>query len=135
MNRLPAYGANAGFTLTEILLAMTLLSAVVVSLLSLTFTVARLSYGSSGVQYSSGVLNEQASRMAALPFDTLNSRAGCKTISTAPFKHTRCITVTTSGRLKTIKIVVTPTDTKLRADSVAFQVSNPAKANPFATNQ
>ena len=128
-------GATAGFTLIEVMVAMTVLSVVVVSLLGLTFTVARRSYSSSGVAYTTGVLNEQAGRMNALPFDSLDSRAGCVTVTTAPFKHTRCISVTaTATNAKTVKVIVRPTDTKLRPDTVTFQVTDPARANPFATN-
>jgi prepilin-type N-terminal cleavage/methylation domain-containing protein len=123
--------SNDGFTLIEIMLSMTLLSVVVVSLLGLTFTVARRSYSSTGVALTAATLNEHVSRMMALPYDSVNAKAGCTTVTTAPFQHTRCITVTLASNVKTVMVKVTPTDTKLRADSMSFQKSNPSSTNPF----
>ena len=43
-------------------------------------------------------------------------------MTTAPYKHTRVITVAepVANVMKTIKVVITPTDTKLKPDTVIF---------------
>lgn len=133
MSRTRSYRVEAGFTLIEIVVAMTILSLALVSLGALTFNVARMSIGSSNASYRLGVVTEQMGRLVVLQVDSLAAEAGCTTETAQPFPHTRCITVTTvSPRVRQVTLIVTPTNATVRPDTVIFDRTKPVEANPFA---
>jgi hypothetical protein len=77
-------------------------------------------------------MGEQTDRLQAMPFDSLTARAGCTVITGPPLPHTRCITVTTMPNNKVqVRLIVTPTDPKLRPDTTTFTRAKGAKDNPL----
>jgi prepilin-type N-terminal cleavage/methylation domain-containing protein len=122
-----------GFTILEIMIALTI------------FAVALAGYGSLIYQYMRrtrtldsrvalvALVTEQTQRLTVLPFDSLDSRAGCTTFTAGTLRHTRCITVTSvSATRKRVWLVLTPTNTAIRPDTVWFHRLKPP-SNPFCT--
>ncbi len=118
--------AARGFSLIEIMVAMTILAITLAGFAGLTFQYLRRVRTLDGRVAELALMAEQAQRMTVLPWDSLDSRAGCTTIAGGSLPHTRCIGVTNvvAGR-KLIQIVVTPTNTALKPDTVLFHRVKP----------
>jgi prepilin-type N-terminal cleavage/methylation domain-containing protein len=124
---------QAGFSLVEMVVAMTLLSLVLVSVAQLSFIVARRFYSLSGVGARDGIITQQVNQFTAMPFDSLSSKVGTVTVTQPPLPYTRVVTVDSlSPKVRRVTIVVTPTNTVFKADTEVIQRMKPAP-NPFAT--
>lgn len=77
----------------------------------------------------SAALSEYMNRVMSLAYDNLDAAAGTFTTSGGDFPNTRKIVVTTSGLKKTVQIVVTPTSTAIKPDTLTLtrvkSASNP----------
>jgi prepilin-type N-terminal cleavage/methylation domain-containing protein len=101
-----------GFTLVEILVSMTLLSAASVALGGMLFQAARQANATSAAAHQSAELQGEVSRMDALPFDQLAAGTTCVAITNPP--GTRCTTVVNvSAKIKQVTVVVTPSGNPL----------------------
>ncbi len=111
-----------GFVLVEVIVAMVLLAVAVSSLAALMYSVSQSGMKATGNAYRNGVLMQEVNRLEGIPYDSVHVGATTTTVSTAPYKHTRVVTVTepVANVIKTIKVVITPTDTKLKPDTVSF---------------
>ncbi len=131
-----ASNRELGFTLIEIVIAMTLLSITLVSLAAWTYHVARRSVNSAAVAYRTAALTEQVGRLTVLPFADLDAEdtgVSCPKITNPPFPHERCITVTTvSATVRGVLVVITPDNTQFRPESLRFERTRSA-VNPFNT--
>ncbi len=102
---------------------MVLLAIAVSSLAGLTYSVSRSSIKVTGAAYANGVLMHEVNRLIALPFDSVSN--GYATVSTGPYQHTRVITVgRPAANVKTVKVVVTPTNPVFKPDTVMFIRTN-----------
>jgi prepilin-type N-terminal cleavage/methylation domain-containing protein len=126
--------AKAGFTLIEVLVAMTLLSIILMGLAGVTFQMAAASRGNDTVAKRNAVLVQEANKFNALPFDSLATvNTADQTLTFGDFKFTRRLTITTeSSKHKTIKIVITPFLTPLKKDSVFVTRTKPP-GSPLCT--
>jgi Tfp pilus assembly protein PilV len=125
---------RAGVSLVEVLVAIVLMGGVLTSLAGLTFTAARQSSRVANSSYRQATLQQESNRMLAIPFANLPGAAGCTTVSTGTFPHTKCITVTTvSATRRTIQVIVTPTQQGVRPDTLNMERSNPPTANPLSS--
>ncbi len=109
-----------GAGLIEILLAMVIFAAIATSYAAVTLRYAtRMKTISTGAARSAAIM-EYANRLMAIPFDSAHARNNvCVTTSTGSFPNTRCIRVYTMSTTKdSIKIIVTPTNTTLKPDTV-----------------
>ncbi len=130
-----ASSRELGFTLIEIMVAMTLLSITLVSLAAWTYHVARRSVNSAAVAYRTAALTEQVGRLTVLPFDNLDAEhnwVSCQQITAPPFPHTRCIKVTGTGNVRDVLVKIIPDNTQFRPDSLLLQRTR-AGFNPFNT--
>src|SRR2546427_10501281 len=85
--------SEAGFSLVELLVAITLLSLVLVSVAQLNVALARRFYALSGGAARSAVVAQQANQFTAMPFDSLTSKAGTITGNNRPPPSARQVTV------------------------------------------
>jgi Tfp pilus assembly protein PilV len=121
-----------GVSLVEILVAMTLVSAILIPVAGLTALGANMSVKNAGASYRQGVLAQEANRLSTLPFASLPGAVGCTTVATGAFPHTRCVTVTNvSATLRRVQVVVTPAQPGVRPDTVRFERANPPTGNPL----
>jgi hypothetical protein len=76
----------------------------------------------------------QINRLASMPYDLLAATSGCVTVTAQPFPHTRCVSLTDiTGGLgyKQVRLIITPSNGKLRADTVYLQRTKGAAINPL----
>jgi hypothetical protein len=99
---------------------MVLLAVAVSSLAALVYSVSHSGIRTTGDAYRNGVLMNEVNRLEGLPYDSLSSYS--TQVTTAPYPHTRVITVTETqaNLIKSIKVVVTPVNKSYRPDSVSF---------------
>lgn len=118
--------AARGFTLVEIIVAMMILSFTLAGFAGVTFQYLRRVQTLDARVMQFALMGEQAQRLTVLPFDSLDSRAGCTTFTGGTLPRTRCITVTTvnNGR-KQVQVVITPTNTALKPDTLTFHRTKP----------
>ena len=125
--------SEAGFSLVELLVAITLLSLVLVSVAQLNVALARRFYALSGGAARSAVVAQQVNQFTAMPFDSLKSKAGTITVNKPPLPYTRKVTVDSlSPKLRRVTIVITPLDSVFAPDTRVLQRSKPGN-NPFKT--
>ena len=114
--------ARKGFVLVEIIVAMVLLAVAVSSLAALMYSVSQNGMKATGNAYRNGVLMQEVNRLEGIPYDSVHVGSTTISATTAPYKHTRVITVTepVPNVIKSITVVITPTDVKLKPDTVMF---------------
>ncbi len=111
-----------GIAIVEVIVAMVLLAVAVASLASLIYSVSQASLAATGNAYRNGVLMEEVNRLEGVPYDSIPVGTTSVSVSTAPYPHTRVITVTepVAAVMKTLKVVITPTNPKFKPDTVSF---------------
>lgn len=124
----PRHGAG----LTEIVLAM-----VIFAFIATSYAAASLRYATRMKTVSAGAarsaaLAEYMTRLASVPFDSLAARAGTFTTSTGDFPNTRTITVTGSGTTRTVTLILTPTQTSIKPDTVVMTRVKVSFTSPLA---
>ena len=99
-----------GFSLTEILVAMTLLSVILMSLARVTFQMAASSRSNDLVAKRNATLIQEANKFNAMQFANLPSvNQANQTLTFGDFKFTRRLQITNvSSTHRTIKIVIVP---------------------------
>jgi prepilin-type N-terminal cleavage/methylation domain-containing protein len=111
-----------GFVLVEVIVAMVLLAIAVSSLAVLMYSVSQTSMGNTGGAYRNGVLMNEVNRLEGIPYDSVHVGTTTVVVSTAPYPHTRVITVAepVANVIKTVNVVITPTNPKYKPDTVNF---------------
>jgi hypothetical protein len=111
-----------GIAIVEVIVAMVLLAVAVASLASLIYSVSQSSLAATGNAYRNGVLMQEINRLEGIPYDSIPVGTTSISVSTAPYPHTRVITVTepVAAVMKNISVVVTPTNAKFKPDTVSF---------------
>jgi hypothetical protein len=115
-------GWRKGFVIVEVIVAMVLLAVAVTSLAALLLSISRSGMIATGNAYRNGVLMNEVNRLEALPYDSVAVGTSSIAISTAPYPHTRVITVAEPivGTIKTVKVIITPTNARYKPDTLTF---------------
>lgn len=116
----PSMRPRRGAGLVEILLAMVIFAAIATSYAAVTLRYATRMKTISAGAARSAALTEYINRLMAVPFDSLAGRAGTFTTNTGAFRNTRTITVTGSGTSRTVTLILTPTNTAIKPDTVVL---------------
>ena len=123
-----------GFTLIEVIVSMILLAIAVSSLGGLTHSISQSSIKVTGAAYRNGVLMQEVNRMIALPYDSLAVGTMSFSVSSGNYPHSRAITVAEPApKVKTVKIVVTPTNALYKPDTVNFTRTNAKTSKVLCT--
>ncbi len=111
-----------GFVLVEVIVAMVLLAVAVSSLAALMYSVSQSGIVATGNAYRNGVLMQEVNRLEGIPYDSIPVGTTSYTVSTAPYPHTRVITVTEPAvqLVKTVQVVITPANVNYKPDTVNF---------------
>ena len=111
-----------GFVIVEVIVAMVLLAVAVASLASLIYSVSQSSLAASGNAYRNGVLMQEVNRLEGLPYDSIPTGTSTVSVSTMPYPHTTVIRVTepVAAVMKTVTVVITPTNLKFKPDTISF---------------
>jgi len=115
-------GQRKGFVIVEVIVAMVLLAVAVTSLAGLMYSVSQSGLTATGSAYRNGVLMNEVNRLESIPYDSIGVGTASIAVSTAPYPHTRVITVTepVANTIKTVKVIITPTNVKYKPDTVNF---------------
>src|SRR5213592_3089269 len=114
--------ARKGFALVEVIVAMVLLAVAVSSLAALVYSVSQSGRVATGDAYRNGILMQEVNRLEGIPYDSVRTGTSTVVVSSGNYAHTRVVTVTepTVNVLKTIKIVITPSNPRYKPDSASF---------------
>jgi prepilin-type N-terminal cleavage/methylation domain-containing protein len=124
-----------GFTLVEIVVALTLLSLILVGIAQMTLVLSRRTRGVSAAAARSAIITEQINRFAAIPWAELPAPGSTvsTTVSSSPLPHTRTVIVEgVSSMLRRVTIIITPLNTAYRPDTIVLRRMRPA-AGPLQT--
>jgi prepilin-type N-terminal cleavage/methylation domain-containing protein len=122
--------AREGFSLIEIMVALTLLALVLSSLARLTTIVAVRARGNDVYAKRSAVLQMEANKFGATPLSTLNAWSTTdQTFTVNGFTYTRKLTIVKSSSSQdSIKIVIVPATSGVASDSAIIIRSKPSTA-------
>jgi prepilin-type N-terminal cleavage/methylation domain-containing protein len=114
--------STAAFTLVEIMMAVVIFSVVILSLVGLSFRVAKYSTRATDQALGMSSLLARVDRAASVPFDSLTNIAGCDTALSGVYRVYGCTAVTVlSPRLDSIQIIVVSTLPGARPDTINMQ--------------
>jgi type II secretory pathway pseudopilin PulG len=113
--------ARPGVSLIEIMVAMSMLAIVLVTIAGLTLSVARTGRSNDLATRRSAVLQQQAARLGAIPYTTLQTMSsGTSTITVGGVSYTRRLSLTQGSNRITVKVVIAPTSDYTKTDSLVF---------------
>jgi len=124
--------AREGFTIIEVVVAMVLLATVLTMLASFSMGTATQTVDLSRSDARQAITLAELNRVAALPYDSLPSAAGCRAVTVGVLEHTSCVTITDGSRNRTVQVIITPLWGGSYADTLVLQRAAPAY-NPFDT--
>jgi prepilin-type N-terminal cleavage/methylation domain-containing protein len=125
-----------GFGLIEVMVSLVITSIAMVGLGGMLVHAARTATQVTVRNSRSAVATQTLNRLAAVPYATLESKAGCLTVTTQPFPHTRCVSVTAvagGSGTKQLRVIITPQNTTVRADTLYLTRTSGAAINPAAS--
>jgi prepilin-type N-terminal cleavage/methylation domain-containing protein len=121
-----------GVALIEIMVAMVVVTIGLLGTAGMTAAAARRASGLSFQSTRDGIVLQEMNRIASITFDSLASRVGCTAVNSSVLSHTRCIAVTDmTGNYKRVRIIITPSTTYARAETVYVNRSRGALPNPL----
>jgi len=122
--------------LIEVMVSLVITSIAMVGLGGMLVHAARTATQVTVRNSRSAVATQTLNRLAAVPYATLESKAGCLTVTTPPFPHTRCVSVTAvagGSGTKQLRVIITPQNTTVRADTLYLTRTSGAAINPAAS--
>lgn len=125
---------RTGMSLIEIMIAMTMLGIVLVTIAKLSLSVAYAGRVNDLVSSRTAVLQQQAARLGAIPYTTLQAMStSADTITVGGTTYARVITLTPSPKYTKVKIVLTPSSSSAARDSLSFTRSNASGGSPLCS--
>jgi prepilin-type N-terminal cleavage/methylation domain-containing protein len=113
--------SRKGFVIVEVIVAMVILGVAVSSLAALVYSVSRSGIKTTGDAYRNGVLMQEVNRLEGLPYDSIANGTASYSVTSGSYAHTRVVTVAEPVvNLKTIKVVIKPTNTRFKPDTISF---------------
>jgi prepilin-type N-terminal cleavage/methylation domain-containing protein len=113
--------SRKGFVIVEVIVAMVILGVAVSSLAALVYSVSRSGIKTTGDAYRNGVLMQEVNRLEGLPYDSIANGSFSYSVTSGSYAHTRVVTVAEPVvNLKTIKVVIKPTNTRFKPDTISF---------------
>jgi hypothetical protein len=114
------------------MVAMTVMVLGITGVAGMTVSAGKRASTLTGVSGRTAVQTQVVDQLMVLPYAQLPSKAGCTSVATMPYPHSRCTTVTDLATdRRQITVVFTPASRYLRADTVVFERGNGATSSPF----
>jgi len=111
-----------GFTLVEIMMAVVIFSMVILSLVGLSFRIAKSSTRATDQALGMAALLSRVDQASSTPFDSLPNLVGCDTTASGLYRVVGCTMITsTTPRLDSIQIIVKTTLAGSRPDTITMQ--------------
>jgi prepilin-type N-terminal cleavage/methylation domain-containing protein len=135
MSRARATRHRDGFSLIEVIIAMSILAIVMILLATLAVAIGRRGRMNDLTTKRNLALGQQAGRLQAMPFvDVMQLTSGTSQMLIGDFQFNRTFTITPTGSNRyTIKVVVWPIAGEFKADSVTIDRTRPATGTPLCT--
>lgn len=126
---------RAGFSLVEVIIALTMTAVAMMLLARLSFLVSQHGRTNALVSKRNAALAQEAGRFGVMTFTQIAAQSSGNTLMlVGDFTYTRKLTITASSANRyTIKIVVAPQASEFRPDSVTFNRTRPASGAPLCT--
>jgi prepilin-type N-terminal cleavage/methylation domain-containing protein len=122
-----------GFTLAEVVVAMTLLSVVLLSMARMSMVVSTRGRSNTITAKRTFVLIEEANKFGAMPYATLAAFSTSNaTVTAGDFTYTRRLAITESNNRLTVKIAIVPSANTAMVDSIWVYKAKPAES-PLCT--
>lgn len=104
---------EAGISLVEVMVALTILSVVLISLGGLMFHVARQARMSAASTYRAAAVQRASAWVESLPWDSLapaGPAVGCEAGVSGPMTYDRCVTIVDqTPYMRRVNVVISPT--------------------------
>jgi prepilin-type N-terminal cleavage/methylation domain-containing protein len=126
---------RSGFSLIEVIVAMSILAIVMILLATLALAVGRRGRLNDLTTKRNLALEQQADRLQTMPFvDVAQLTSGTTQMLVGDFSFNRVFTITPTGSTRyTIKIVVAPLAGEFKPDSITIDRTRPATGTPLCT--
>lgn len=120
--------ARGGFSLVEVIVAMTILALVLMSLAKLSTVVAVRGRGNDLVAMRTAAIERESNKFGAIRFDSLATfDVTPKTFTFGKFAYLRTLSLTKISTTRyTVKVVITPVKNTAAKDSIIFDRTKPA---------
>jgi prepilin-type N-terminal cleavage/methylation domain-containing protein len=120
--RSPSGKHRQGFAIVEVIVAMVLLGVAISSLAALLYSISQSGMVATGNAYRNGVLMNEVNRLEGIPYDSVSKVTQTVDVTTGSYPHRRVITVTEPivNVIKTVTVVITPTNKRFKPDTVTF---------------
>ena len=120
----------------EIIVAMTLLVLILTPLAAMVFKITARNHRTVGNTYRNAVVMHQVNLLESLPYDSLASGTRTETVTAKPYPHTVKVTVEQyyskwQLKAKRVTLVITPTNSLYKPDTVLFVRSSAATRTTF----
>lgn len=124
-----------GFSLVEVIVAMSLLAVVMILLATMSLAVGRRGYSNDLTTKRNLALSQQASRINSMPFADVSAlTSGTTAMLIGDFSFNRRLTVTAASASRyTVKIVIAPVASEFKADSITIDRTRPPSGTPLCT--
>lgn len=131
MNARAAVECRRGFSLVEIMVALTITGVVIMSLAAGAAAVARMSGQSASLVRRAAAVDETAGALASMPWSDLPTGTVCDTV-VGDFSYERCVTATdVTTKKKEFTITVTPNDPQIAPDTATVERGRILTVNPL----
>ena len=121
-----------GAALIEIMVAMTIMVIALTGVAGMTLHAGRRSTTLASSGGRTAVQTQVVDQLMVLPYNLLPSKVGCTTVTTLPYPHRRCVTVTDlATRRRRVTVAFTPASRLLRADTLVFERTYGALNSPL----
>jgi prepilin-type N-terminal cleavage/methylation domain-containing protein len=122
-----------GFSLIEVMVAMTMLAIVLMSLAKMSLMVSLRGRDNDLFAKRTAVLQLEANKLGAIPYATLASwSTTTTTLNLGGFTYTRRMAIANTGTNRySIKVIIVPTSDTTKKDSVTLDRTKPATNTPL----
>jgi prepilin-type N-terminal cleavage/methylation domain-containing protein len=125
--------SRKGFSLIEVMVAMTMLAIVLMSLAKMSLIVAVRGRGNDLFAKRTAVLQLEANKLGAIPYSTLASwSTTTTTLTLGDFTYKRRMAIANTGTNRySIKVIIIPMSDTTKQDSVTLDRTKPATNTPL----
>jgi hypothetical protein len=117
------------------MIALSILSVVLVSLAGLMFQMGRHTRRSGGVASRTAAVQSALAGVQTVPWDSLPNLVGCVADTAGTLPYTRCVELQTlTTRLRSLRVIVVPSDPFLRPDTIVVRRNRPRSSSPLYTS-
>ena len=127
--------ARSGFTLVEVIVTVVLLGIVLSSLARMSTVISVTARKNDLVARRLAVVQLEANKLGGMPFDSVVTfSTTTKTFVWGGFSYTRKLRITNPGTNRyDVTIVITPTNTIVKADSITIERTKPPASSVLCT--